>query len=294
MTNKIEENKIRGYISLYRSLKNWEWYDDVNVKVLFIELLLTCNWKAKNWKGEVVNRGEIITSPKQLALSLKLTESKIKTALKKLESTKEISIKTTNKYTKISLLKFNDYQNETEQNEEQISNNSQTNNKQIDNKSISNEKQIDNKSLQLNKENNNNKENKEIINNQKKEIFENFRKIYPGTKKGLETEFKNFKKKHSDWEEVLPKLIVAIQYQIKERETIKSKDKNAFLPVWKHLQTWINQRCWEEEIGEIELNEEELNYIPVSPEIPDEEFDKFYEEIELNKPIFDLEKILGN
>ncbi len=293
MANKIEENKMRGYISLYRSLKNWEWYDDVNVKVLFIELLLTCNWKAKSWKGEIVNRGEIITSPKQLALILNLTESKIKTALKKLQSTKEIAIKTTNKYTKISLLKFNDYQNEIEEDDKQIDNKSTTNREQKANKSISNDKQIDNKSLQLNKDNNNNKEKKENKENNK-DIFENFRKIYPGTKKGLDTEFNNFKKKHSDWKEVLPKLNIAIQYQIKERESIKLKDPKAFVPNWKNLQTWVNQRCWEEEIGEVESNEEEINYIPVKPEVPDEEFDKFYEEMEFNKPIFDINEILGN
>ena len=28
-----------GYIKLYRSLLNWEWYDDINTKTVFLHLL---------------------------------------------------------------------------------------------------------------------------------------------------------------------------------------------------------------------------------------------------------------
>jgi len=77
-------------------------------------------------------------------------------------------------------------------------------------------------------------------------LFDNFRKKYPGTKRGLETEFENFLKKHKDWESVLNLLLPAVDKQIKLREI--KKDKNLFIPEWKNLQTWINQRCWEEEV----------------------------------------------
>jgi len=77
-------------------------------------------------------------------------------------------------------------------------------------------------------------------------LFDKFRKLYPGTKKGNQTEFENFKKKHkSDWKTVLPTLEGVINNQIQVRnEKIKLK---MFVPEWKNLQTWINQRCWEEE-----------------------------------------------
>lgn len=78
-----------------------------------------------------------------------------------------------------------------------------------------------------------------------KEIFDTFRKEYPGTKRGLETEFSNFQKKHKDWREVLPDLSALLKCQINQRECLKQSDQ--FVPEWKHLQTWINSRCWEEE-----------------------------------------------
>jgi hypothetical protein len=92
---------------------------------------------------------------------------------------------------------------------------------------------------------NDNEDINESINNYKAE-FENFRKLYPGSKRGTDTEFDNLRKKHKDHKAVIPILIDSLNKQIETR--IKLKDRAMFVPEWKHLQTWINQRCWEEEI----------------------------------------------
>lgn len=79
------------------------------------------------------------------------------------------------------------------------------------------------------------------------EDFENFRKIYPGTKKGYNTEFENFKKKHKDWKQVMPLLYNLLMNQINAKEY--QMRIGVFVPPWKHLTTYINQRCWEEIIN---------------------------------------------
>ncbi len=76
-------------------------------------------------------------------------------------------------------------------------------------------------------------------------FFETFRIAYPGTKRGLKTEFDNFKR-HKDWREILPKLSETLTAQKKSRE-IKS-GRSEFVPAWKNLKTWINQRCWEDSV----------------------------------------------
>lgn len=76
--------------------------------------------------------------------------------------------------------------------------------------------------------------------------FEIFRQNYPGTKRGQIIEFENLQKKHKDWIDIIPILSDALMYQNSCRE-IKRK-AGGFVPEWKNLQTWINQRCWEEEI----------------------------------------------
>lgn len=89
-------------------------------------------------------------------------------------------------------------------------------------------------------------------------VFDNFRKLYPGTKRGNQTEFENFKKKHKDWNNALFKLKDSLLTQISNRE--EKLKKKQFVPEWKNLQTWINQRCWEEEINEQQPHKQESLY----------------------------------
>ena len=93
-----------------------------------------------------------------------------------------------------------------------------------------------------------------------KEKFEIFRKIYPGTKRGIDTEFDNFKKKHKDYKEYVELLLPAIKKQIQIHD--KKIDLKLFCPEYKMLQTWINQRCWDEE----EMDPEENNQQQTIPE----------------------------
>jgi len=91
-----------------------------------------------------------------------------------------------------------------------------------------------------------NKEKKDKKDNNEKDmsIFDEARRIYQGTKRGLETEFGNFIQKHKDWKKVLPLLKPAVEWQIMWRK--------ADGQWWKNFKTWINNRCWEEEAATTE------------------------------------------
>lgn len=80
---------------------------------------------------------------------------------------------------------------------------------------------------------------------EEEQMFDKFRRTYRGTKRGLQTEFTNFKKKHKDWREVLVILLPAYQAQQTKRE--QALRQGCFVPQEKNLQTYINQRCWEAE-----------------------------------------------
>lgn len=84
------------------------------------------------------------------------------------------------------------------------------------------------------------------INMSESEIFFLFVKLYRGTKRAKDTEFKDFKKKHTDWKEVIPLLIPALKTQIAHKIALASKGE--FVADWKHLKTWLNQRDWEMEL----------------------------------------------
>jgi hypothetical protein len=120
-----------GYIKLFRSLVNWEWYEDINVKTLFIHLLLTVNYEPKQWQGISIEKGQRITSVDNLAKETKLSTMQIRGCLAKLERTGEISIKTTNKFTLITVENYTKFQGEEIENNKRITNEQQTNNKRI-------------------------------------------------------------------------------------------------------------------------------------------------------------------
>lgn len=101
---------MEGWIKLYRKMTEWEWYDDINTKVLFLHLLLTANHKDRKWKGKIIKRGQKLTSISYLAQEVGLTIQNIRTSLSKLKSTNEITVEVTHKYTLITIEKYSDYQ----------------------------------------------------------------------------------------------------------------------------------------------------------------------------------------
>lgn len=111
-----------GWISLYKKFVNWEWYQDTNVKSVFIHLLLLASYEDKKWQGRVVKRGQVIISSGNLASDLKLTRQQVRTALKKLQSTDEIRVESTNKYLVITIEKYSDYQSALQNNNHQTTN----------------------------------------------------------------------------------------------------------------------------------------------------------------------------
>lgn len=83
-----------------------------------------------------------------------------------------------------------------------------------------------------------------------KKVFDIFRKQYPGTKRGLETEYSNFKKKHKDYRACVSLLLPALRQLIGWRENKKASGQ--FVPEYANLSTWINQRRWEAELESVD------------------------------------------
>lgn len=99
-----------GWIKLHRGLLEWEWYDDINTKVLFLHLLLKANHKEKKYRGKVIKVGQVMTGRKLLSLETGLTEQQIRTSLSKLKSTNEITIESNVQGTIIQVVKYKEYQ----------------------------------------------------------------------------------------------------------------------------------------------------------------------------------------
>ena len=101
---------MNSWIKLYRKFVEWEWYSDVNCKVVFLHLLLTANHKVKRWQGREIGVGEVVTGRNVLAEEVGLTVQQTRTALKKLCESGEIEDEHTNRFSVIKIVNFQKYQ----------------------------------------------------------------------------------------------------------------------------------------------------------------------------------------
>lgn len=99
-----------GWVKIFRTMTEWEWYRDANTMRLFLHLLLTANTKDGNWQGIPIKRGQVATSLSSLANDLGLSVRNIRTSLEKLKTTRNLTCQATNKLTIVTICKFEDYQ----------------------------------------------------------------------------------------------------------------------------------------------------------------------------------------
>lgn len=99
-----------GFVLLYRSILNWEWYGDKNTTLLFFHLLLTVNYMPKEWRGRVIDVGQRVTSLSKLSSEIHMTIKEIRTSLKHLQQTGEVACESTNQYTVITVKNYDKYQ----------------------------------------------------------------------------------------------------------------------------------------------------------------------------------------
>lgn len=118
-----------GHIKLYRKFLDWEWYQDINTKVLFIHMLLKANWKDGKFMGTTIPRGSFVSSIKNLASETGLTEREIRTGISHLKTTGEVTSKATNKYSVFTIANYDLYQSDDRQDDTQATGERHSNDK---------------------------------------------------------------------------------------------------------------------------------------------------------------------
>ena len=106
---------MSGFITLHRSILDWEWWDDHNVTRLFLYMLLEANFQDNMWKGVLIKRGQMATSLNNLALGSGMTVKQVRTALDKMERCGTIEHKGQTKYSIITITNYENYQSEGKQ-----------------------------------------------------------------------------------------------------------------------------------------------------------------------------------
>jgi hypothetical protein len=112
----------------------WEWYTNVNTRILFFHCLLNANWESGSWHGIDYEPGDFITSLPNLATGCGLTIQQTRTALSNLQSTGEITVKSFSQGRIITINNWTKYQAVTDK----ITENQQASNRQPNRQSTGN------------------------------------------------------------------------------------------------------------------------------------------------------------
>ena len=118
-----------GYLILYRSFLTWEWYTTPVVKDVFLHCLFKANYKDQTWKGQIIKKGQFVTSLDHLSKELGLSVQQIRTSLMKLEKTQNITRTSTSRNTIITVVNWHKYHKLQQTNNKQITNKQQQLNK---------------------------------------------------------------------------------------------------------------------------------------------------------------------
>ena len=101
---------MSDYIKLSRRILEWEWYSDINTKVLFLHMLLKANWKDGRFQGVEIPRGSFASSYQGLAQETGLSIKNVRTALEHLKSTGEVAVNRQPKFTVFTIKNYLLYQ----------------------------------------------------------------------------------------------------------------------------------------------------------------------------------------
>ena len=103
---------ITGFVKIYRSMLDWEWFDDSNTVHLFLYLLLKANHKEKEWRGITIKRGQLLTSTNKLRNATHQSVQQTRTSLERLKIAGTITIYSTSRYSIVTICNYDKYQND--------------------------------------------------------------------------------------------------------------------------------------------------------------------------------------
>lgn len=153
-----------GFIVIHRKILDWEWYNDINTKVLFLHLLLKANYKPLKFEGRDILRGQLVTSLPSLSSQTGLSVRQVRVSLDKLKMTGEVTSSSFARYRIITITKYDEYQDDDRLDDSQMTGTMSAKG-QADDRLVTGSWQADDRLMTASKQyNNNNKETKEQSN----------------------------------------------------------------------------------------------------------------------------------
>lgn len=124
-----------GFILIHRKILEWEWYSNINDRLVWLHCLLSANWKDGYFEGKKIGRGSFVTSLNKLSKEIGISIQQVRTSLNHLKSTNNLTYETNHQFSIITINNYDKYQIEQQTNQQTI-NKRATNEQQTINNNI--------------------------------------------------------------------------------------------------------------------------------------------------------------
>jgi len=101
---------MSGWVKLHRKIVDWEWYDHIPTRIVFLHFLLTVNYEDSKYQGHDIPAGSKVCGYEALSKETGVSVQQARTAISNLKSTGTITVKKTHKFSIISISNWGEYQ----------------------------------------------------------------------------------------------------------------------------------------------------------------------------------------
>ncbi|MCM1276021.1 MAG: hypothetical protein NC299_11780 [Lachnospiraceae bacterium] len=234
-----------GFKKFPDDLDEWAWYNDNTALLLYVRLRYEAKYKPCDVGDVHLERGQLMTSIREIAETNGVSIRHTRTALERLEKTHKIAIKSTSKYSIITLIDYDcdsesDTQSDTltthQRHTERHTNDTLTTHQRHTNDTAS---LLTTNSKQADKQTNAHARGGGVLSADLKSSFDRFWAAYP-KKTSKQNALKAWQRLQPD--EDLTNLILSSLERHKKTEQW-TKDNGQFIP---YPASWLNGRRWED------------------------------------------------
>lgn len=126
-------------IRLDSGFLDWQWFTDGNTLKLFLYLLLNANSEDRWYRGQIIKRGQLVTTLTLISKGANISIQTTRTCLQRLKECGELTDKSTNKNRVITICNYDRYQEPQSINQQA---NQQTTNRQLTGKQQASNRQV--------------------------------------------------------------------------------------------------------------------------------------------------------
>ena len=99
-----------GWLKIYRSIVDWEWFSEHDMTVFFIWCLCNANVDGRMWRGVYVKPGQLVVSRSTVCKELGISERRYRTIISRFSKSGEITMKPQGAFSILTIVNWEIYQ----------------------------------------------------------------------------------------------------------------------------------------------------------------------------------------